>query len=175
MTFWVVVLLLVGLAFVSGMIRGRLALPGRTRPALPEGATTDPLRERMRGLDAAIEEVRDALALMSPLAARACALTALSRRPLAARDLDLPKHDPGAELPASDTGPGTEIFERLLDHIARIDDADRRELVDAGLDPDKIIGVLANPAPPQRWERELSGTLDFIQQGLRRLGSRRYG
>lgn len=170
MIWWLVGMLLV-LAFASGLIRGRAALgPAKRARALPEGPSS-PLAQRMRDLDVAIDGVREALEVLTVPAALACAVTALARHSTSTPSTAIVSY--GATQ--HETGPGTAAFERLLARIAEIDDADRRELADAGLDPAKIIATLSSPVAPELWERELTSTLDYIQQGLRHLRTRRYG
>lgn len=142
----------------------RRALRGADPLALPESATPTPLQVRMAGLDRAITEVRAATEYMSPELAQACALTAAARR--------------GATFAGSSvspTGPGTEVFERLLRAIDQIDEADRADLLDAGIDPGALAGTVIGRTAPHAWLQQLTQTLDFVQAGLRQLRDRRYG
>lgn len=146
--FWVLLALLVALPFVLQQ-GGRLrALAGKQTRALPEAPVG--LRARLVGVDRAIDGVRSALSIMTPSAAMASAALALQRA-------------------GTDAGPGTQRFVDLVRELDAIDEADLRDLADAGLDPARIVKALATLVQPERWQRELVGALDYWQETVANL------
>ena len=177
--FWWLLALLVLLPVVLREVTRRKALTGAVPKALPGPPAG--LQARLASVDAAIEGVRSALGLMSTPTSMAAAALALRRfgAGVSARDPDRPARTLPSVRNAThplvpfdepgEAGPATQRFEALLWELSRIDEADLRDLADAGLNPTRIVDALAAAVDPDRWERDLLSALDYWQQTVANL------
>lgn len=177
--FWLLAFAALVFALASGFAYGTRRLGAAPPlPALPEAPS--PLQMRLLDLDAALADVRAITRDVPAATLHACAARARGggTGPLV---IDRSTHGPFApdiRVPAQGAegpGPGTLTFAKLYTALERIDEEDQRTLVDAGLDPGRILGALHAPLAPQRWVTGLERTIDYFRSGLRRLSDRRYG